>query len=134
MQPGSQRVRHPERARLACEDQEGCLKRILGVMMVVKHASADAQYHRTVSPDQGRECGFSGRSTPRHESIDELPIGQPGDSSDVESKIDVPKDRAVLPGHRQFNLLEPSRTHYSVMSRRGPIVPNFWDFQLNQPY
>jgi hypothetical protein len=44
--------------RLAAEHQERCLKRILGVLGLVKDAAADAQDHRPMPPHQGGEGGL----------------------------------------------------------------------------
>ena len=57
-QPAAEAVLAPDRPSLADEDQEGGLEGVLGVVGVVEDRAADAQHHRPVPLDQGREGGF----------------------------------------------------------------------------
>jgi hypothetical protein len=93
-------------------------------VMIIEDATANAQYHRAMPPDQRREGGFGEWTTPRHESIHKFPVGQPGDCSDVENQIDIPNNRSVFRVHRESVLLPASRSLYRVMPHRGSIVPN----------
>src|SRR5207253_490064 len=40
------------------QDEEGRLEGVLGILLVVEHAPADAQDHRPMTADQGGEGGF----------------------------------------------------------------------------
>ena len=76
----------PDRSRLADENEERRLEGVLGVVVVVKKATADAPDHRAVPTDQS----FKGRRlTAPDEALQQLPIGsfarglQKGDSVNV---------------------------------------------------
>ena len=55
VQPGTERIPHPESAGLLHQNQERGLESILRVVGVNKLRPADAQNHRAVTLDQGRE-------------------------------------------------------------------------------
>ena len=74
--------------------------------MVAEDAPADTQHHGPVTPDQGREGDFGDWVTPRRESLHELTVRERDDSPGVEGDINLPKDRAGLPGHRGSVLLQ----------------------------
>ena len=48
-QPAGHRLRVADRAGLPGQHQEGGLEGVLGVLVVVQHAAADAQHHRAVA-------------------------------------------------------------------------------------
>jgi hypothetical protein len=54
------------------EDKETGLERILSVVLVFQHPTADRQHHGTVPPHQGLECRFLLLDQERFEK---LPIG-----------------------------------------------------------
>ena len=88
--------------------------------MVAEDAPADAQHHRAVTPDQGREGDLGVRVAPRHESLHELAVRQSDDCPRIEGDIDLSKDQSTCPG-----IADPSSFYLvsmHVMSR-GPIVP-----------
>src|SRR3977135_3345426 len=55
VEPASQRCRPLDRRSLASEDEEGGLERVLRVMRVPEHATADAQDQTAMTLDQGLE-------------------------------------------------------------------------------
>ena len=121
-EPGPQRVRRPERAGLACQDQEGRLGRILGVVVVAEDAPADALHHRAVPTDQGREGGLGARAAPRQESLDELASLSPATVPTLKARSMFRTIVLCCPGIADPSSSRP--TLYGVMSRRGPIVPS----------
>src|SRR5688572_2894136 len=58
MQPAADRLLPLNRSRLAGEDQEGCLKRVLGVVGISQDAPADTKDHRPMSAHQPSEAGL----------------------------------------------------------------------------
>ena len=96
MEPGAQRIPHPEGPGLPDQDQERRLERILGVVRVGQDAPADAQDHRPMPLDQDRE-GQLGRLAPiGREPLQELPVGQLADRPDVEERAELPEDSPIL--------------------------------------
>ena len=57
-EPGGERVVHPDRARLAHEDQKRGLERVVRVVMMPQDLSADPQHHRPVAIDELTERRF----------------------------------------------------------------------------
>ena len=76
MQPGAQRIPHPEGASLADQDQERRLECVLGVVRVGQDAPADALHHRPVPLDQDREGELGGVIPIGREPFQELAVGQ----------------------------------------------------------
>ena len=77
VQPGADRVPHPERAAPAGQDQERRLEGVPGVVLVAQDGPAGAQDHRPVPLDQGREGQLGGLAAPRREALQQLPVRQP---------------------------------------------------------
>jgi len=84
MEPRAEGIAHPEAASLLDEHEERGLERILAVVWIVQHAAADAQDHRTVPLDQGRECQFGGLAPLRRKEFEELTIGQISNGAQLE--------------------------------------------------
>ena len=83
------------------------------VVRVGQDAPADAQDHRPVPLDQGRE-GQLGRLAPAgREPLQELPVRQLPDGSDVHQRADLAQDRAILPSRHplSFRLGRSIRRH-----------------------
>ena len=98
MEPRTERIPHPQQSRLVDQDEEDRLEGILGVVLVAQGRAADAQHHRTVTLDQGRE-GQLGRiipTRPVREPLQELTVRQLGGHALAEDRTDVPQDTAVL--------------------------------------
>ena len=76
MEPGADRVADPEPAGLPDQDQEGRLEGVLRVVRVGQHAPADAEDHRAMPLDQGREGQLGGLGGARRESFQELAVRQ----------------------------------------------------------
>jgi hypothetical protein len=51
--------------------------------------AADTQYHRPVPRHERSECSLAGCATPRVESLQELPVGEPGHGAAVEERLDL---------------------------------------------
>src|SRR3954452_1286520 len=58
VEPGPQRVAHPERAGSTPQDQEGRLEGVVGVVLIAQEGPAGAEDHRPVPLDQGGERGL----------------------------------------------------------------------------
>ena len=91
MQPGAQRVLHPERPGFADQDQEGRLERILGLMLVTQYRPASLEHDRPVPLDQGGK-GELGRLAAAREPLQELAVGHVPDGTDVEKRAELPED------------------------------------------
>ena len=88
MQPAAERLADPEHSRLADEDQERRLERILGGMRIAEYSPADGQHHRAVPRHQGHEGRLVALSAkPPHE----LRVGQPRDGPLAEQPFDLPQ-------------------------------------------
>ena len=105
VQPGSQRVAHPEAAGLAHQNQESGLKGILRVVRIGQYAPANAQDHRPMPLDQGGER-LLGRIAPLgREPLEKLAVGQLTDRADREECAKLPHDAAILSqGHGLLRL------------------------------
>ena len=109
VQPGTQRVFHPQPPRLLDQHQESGLEGILRVMRVGQHAPADPPDHRAVPLDQGRERKLRGLAPAGREPLQELPVRKIPDGSDVHQQADRTQDRAILPRrHRLSFRLDPT--------------------------
>ena len=84
MEPGPERVAHPQPARLLDQHQERGLKSIFGIMRIGQYAPADAQDHRSVPLDQDGKRQLGGLAAVGREPLQELTVGQLADGSDVE--------------------------------------------------
>ena len=69
MEPGTQRVAHPEAAGLLDQHEEGRLEGVLRVMGVVQLCATDPQDHRAVALDQHRESQLGGLAVSPCESF-----------------------------------------------------------------
>ena len=76
VEPARDRLAASHRAGPARQDEERRLERILGVVRVAQDLAADAQHHRPMPLDQGRESGFGPVIAPVHIPFQELRVGQ----------------------------------------------------------
>ena len=90
VQPGAERIPHPEPARPLHQDQERGLEGVLGVVRVSQHAPADPQDHRPVPLHQDREGQLGGLAPVGGEPLQELAVGQLADRADVEERPELP--------------------------------------------
>jgi hypothetical protein len=97
MEPGAQGVAHPEAAGLPDQDEEGGLEGVVRVVRVVEHAPADAEDHRPVPLDQGREGQLRGLAAAGREPLQELAVSQLPGRPDVVERADLPEDGPVFP-------------------------------------
>jgi hypothetical protein len=74
MKPAAQRFLPSERARFAYQDQERRLEGILRVVLVAERSPADAEDHRAVPLDKGRERQLGGFTIAGPESLKELAV------------------------------------------------------------
>ena len=95
VQPGAQRVAHPQRARPADEHQEGSLKRIFNVVRVAQASPADVEDHWPVPFHQGRESGL-GRFSPGAKLLEQLPVRPVPQRSDPEERLNVAEYRGMV--------------------------------------
>src|SRR5262249_20839807 len=94
------------------QDEKGSLESVLGVLLVDKQSSADAQHHRTVSPHQGRESKLVAFT---EEVLQQLPVGH--------------GVRTVRPHHRTGRRARCTLlTNGHVVELRGRHTPlsSFW--------
>jgi hypothetical protein len=92
-EPARQRVTPPDCAGSSHQNQEGGLKRILGVVEVAQDILADSLHHRTVPFDQGGK----GRFIPAaHEELEQLPIALAGNGTDVKEDPKLATRRGVM--------------------------------------
>ena len=110
VKPRTYRLTHPQGIGPPRQDQKDGLKGILGVVVVSKDTPADTHDHRAVPVHQGFERQFGGFISPRRELLDELPIGESGDSPDFKNELEPPKRGAIL-----------RDCHKSVLQR--PVFP-----------
>ena len=103
MQPRAQGISNPEGAGLLDQDQESRLKSILGVMRVRELGTADAQHHRTMSLHQGLERQFGDLTPAVREPLEQLPVSELADGSDVEERVQLPLDGSFLRGLHRFS-------------------------------
>ena len=106
MEPRTQRVVHPERAGPAHEDQKGCLESVVSIVGIVEDRAADAEHHRSVPLDQGREGELGAFSVPLLEPLQQLAVGQSADRSHIEERADIPEGSTVLTARHRSGLLE----------------------------
>jgi hypothetical protein len=52
VKPAGKRLDLADRAGFTGEHQKTCLKRILGILLVIEHVPADPEHHGTMTPDQ----------------------------------------------------------------------------------
>src|SRR4051812_34445566 len=89
MEPGAERVPYPELGRLATQDEEGGLKGILSLILVVEDLTADAKHHRPMPLHQSSECGLSGHPAFRPESLQQLAIRQSDHRPHAKERADL---------------------------------------------
>ncbi len=96
MEPSRQRIRIVDRARPAGQQQERRLERILGQVAVGQQMATDAQHHRPMPLDQGRERRL-GCLTTVGELIEQAAIGRCTQRPDVEERANllVQSDRRI---------------------------------------
>ena len=97
VQPVPQRLAAVKRRGLAHQDEECGLEGILGGLIVVQHAAADAEDHRSVPSHQRLEGQLValGRVT-----LEQLPLGQTGETPPLQEPFDLLLNDAVgLPRH-----------------------------------
>ena len=94
MEPGPERVAHPQAAGLPNQDQERGLKRIVGVSRVSQNAAADAEHHRPVPLDQNGERQLGGLAAVGRKPLKKLAVAQFADGPDVEQGLQLFDDGA----------------------------------------
>jgi hypothetical protein len=95
VQPTGQRVAVADRSGLADQDQEGRLESILGIMRLAKGRLTDAEHHRAVSLNKGRERKLGGLACAGRKPLQQLSVRQPSECPYVEECTDVPEGGAV---------------------------------------
>jgi hypothetical protein len=126
VQPGSDRIAHPERPGFADQDKKRHLERVVGIVSVAREGAADPQHHRAVPLDERRERKLRRLTRSGDRLLQKLPIGQPGEASDIEQRRQMPSRGATLNGNfsEPFERVSP-RPSTSIMPRAGTIVPFF---------
>ncbi len=127
MEPGSERIAHPETACLLDQDQERGLKRIIGFIITGQHAPADAEDHGAVALDQQGERELGGFAAVGCESLQELAVGQITCDADVEKGSNfLHESRILVEVHRRGSPPEGAVAWIQVMYRRPAWVPRFF--------
>jgi hypothetical protein len=126
VQPGAQRIAHPETAGLLDQHQEGRLKGVLRVVRVGQHAPADSQDHRSMPLEQRGEGEVGSLASAGRKPLQKLPVGQLPDRAHVEERAQLPDDNSV-PSDRHGRDSPRTRRlpRISVMYAQEPPVPVF---------
>jgi len=112
MEPGAQRIAHPERTGFLDQDQEGCLKGVFHIVRVDQHAPADAQDHRSMALDQGRERLLGRVTRSGRKPLQQLSVGQLAGRSDRQQRAKLPQDPLILSRrHRPISPPESRESH-----------------------
>src|SRR5262245_15105671 len=74
IEPTRQLLARTDRVRLAGQDQEGGLKRILGILQPADYAMAHSEDHCPVAADQGSESGFISTAKKIREQLTIAPL------------------------------------------------------------
>jgi hypothetical protein len=90
MEPGPQRVSDPECAGLPDQDEESGLEGVLCVVRVGQQSAADAHDHRAMTLDQGRESQLCDLALPGRETLEQLPVRELPDHSEIEERAELP--------------------------------------------
>ena len=96
MEPGPERVAHPQAAGLPNQDQERGLKRIFGVSRLCQYAAADAEHHRPVPFDQNGKRQLGGLAAVGRKPLQKLAVAQVADGADVEQGLQHFNDGGIL--------------------------------------
>lgn len=84
VEPVAELLAWRDRRRLASQNEERRLQRILGVVVIPQHAATDAPDHRTVAVDRHRKDGVLPAS---QETLQELPVRQPTKRAHLEEGL-----------------------------------------------
>src|SRR5262249_20750284 len=110
--------------RLADEDEEGCLKRILGIVRVPQDTPAHPEYHRAVPLDQDLKGGFL---TPGQEGLQELAVRQSGRVVQESEPAKMLEDAVRLAGsHRRGSLGGNLRVPTDILLGMGQTHSTFF--------
>ena len=104
MEPGTQRVAHPERAGPPHQDQERGLEGVLGVVVVAEDRAADPPDHRAVPIDQGREGQLRRLAAAGREPLQQLPVRQSGRGPRVEEHAEARRAGSIAPQDHEVGL------------------------------
>jgi hypothetical protein len=85
MEPGPERILHPEGPRLAHQHEEGRLEGVTGIVIVAQDGPASTPDHRPVPRHQGGERQFRLFPVVERIPLDQLTIREPGERSSVEN-------------------------------------------------
>ena len=85
VQPGPDRIAHPERAAAAGQDDKRRLECILSIVLVGQDGPAGAQDHRSMAIDHGRERQLGRVSISGRVALQQLPVRQTDYGPDVEN-------------------------------------------------
>src|SRR5262249_6334931 len=89
MEPGTQRIAHPQRASLAGQYEERRLEGILGLMLIAQDRPADPEYHRAMPLHQGGERRLV---VPGRIALHQISIRQTTDDTLIQQRVDAPKN------------------------------------------
>ena len=97
MEPGPQRVPHPERAGLAHQHEERGLEGVAHLVVIAQDGPARAQDDPAMPVDQGRERQLRGLAIAECEPLQQLPIGQARERAGLEERAERIVDRSLTP-------------------------------------
>ena len=92
MEPGRDRVAHPERAGLAHQHQERRLEGVRGLVLVAQHGPAGAPDQGRMPFDQRGERRLGRLAVAQGEPLEQLPIGDPDERAGVEERLQAARD------------------------------------------
>jgi hypothetical protein len=89
VEPGTEPIGLPDRARLPGQDQERGLEGVFGVVGVAEQALTDTEGERSVPHDQGCEGQLGFCASVRREALQQFAIGQSGDRPAVDDRAEL---------------------------------------------
>jgi hypothetical protein len=104
MKPARERFSLSNQTGVAEEDHEGRLESVFGFMLVAQYRPANAQYHRAVPLDEGRECHFGRFAATGVEQGEQLPVGQPPNRPEHEEGPDMLRPGARFLPYQSISL------------------------------
>ncbi len=112
-QPTGQRVAPADRTGPPGEHQERHLGGVLSIVRVVEHIVADAEDHRAVPFDQGRERDLGDPAAPGDVPLQQLGVGHPDERADLEKRPEISQAGIRTTG-RHGTHSQSHRTSYSA--------------------
>ncbi len=92
VEPARERTRAPDRTRLSRQNQEDCLRGVLGVVSIAQNTPADLEHHWPVPFHQDGKRGLGMVCRTVMEPIEQERVGEPGCCPGLEQNGDLAHD------------------------------------------